>query len=403
MQAIVLAAGEGSRMRPLTAKRPKVMLPVAGKPLLEQIVVIARDAGIDSFVFVVGYGQSSITNHFGDGDSRGVKIEYAVQDKQLGTGHALQAAEHKAQDRFLVLNGDVLPDSDSLKELATSEENAVAAIKVDDPGRYGVFLQEDGYFKTVVEKSENPPSNLANAGIYSLKRSIFDALRSAPLSTRGEYELTDGLNHLAIKEKIRIITLKSWLEVGRPWDILTANEAMLKDLQPTVLGDVEPGAILKGYVSVGKGTVIMAGSYIEGPVIIGENCKIGPNCYIRPTTVLGSDVRVGNAVEVKNSAVMDGTKIGHLSYVGDSVIGENCNFGAGTICANLRHDKANIRSYIKGRPEDSGRRKLGVIMADDVKTGIHTTIYPGTTIESGYRGLPAAVLKGLISAQEKDQ
>jgi UDP-N-acetylglucosamine diphosphorylase / glucose-1-phosphate thymidylyltransferase / UDP-N-acetylgalactosamine diphosphorylase / glucosamine-1-phosphate N-acetyltransferase / galactosamine-1-phosphate N-acetyltransferase len=403
MQAIVLAAGEGSRMRPLTANRPKVMLPVAGKPLLEQIVVRARDAGIDSFVFVVGYGKSSITDHFGDGDSRGVKIDYAVQDKQLGTGHALQAAEHKAQDRFLVLNGDVLPDSDSLKELATSEENAVAAIKVDDPRRYGVFLQEDGYFKTVVEKSENPPSNLANAGIYSLKRSIFDDLRQAPLSKRGEYELTDGLNLLAIKEKIRIITLRSWLEVGRPWDILTANDALLRDLQPTVLGEVEPGAVLKGDVSVGKGTVIMAGSYIEGPAIIGENCKIGPNCFIRPTTVLGNDVRVGNAVEVKNSAVMDGTKIGHLSYVGDSVIGENCNFGAGTICANLRHDKANIRSFIKGQPNDSGRRKLGVIMADDVKTGIHTSIYPGTTIESGYRGLPAAVLKGLISAQEKNR
>jgi len=390
-------------MRPLTSKRPKVMLPVAGRPLLEQIVIRAKEAGADSFVFVVGYSQGSIINHFGDGSKLDVKIEYAVQDKQLGTGHALLAAEHMASDRFLVLNGDVLPDSQSLRELAESEENAVAAIVVEDPSRYGVFLQEDGYFKSVVEKSDNPPSNLANAGIYSFKKSIFDALMQAPLSKRGEYELTDGLNLLAAKEKIRIIALKSWLEIGRPWDILAANETLLRDLQPTVLGDVEPGAVLKGKVCVGKGTVIMAGSYIEGPVIIGENCRIGPNCYIRPSTVLGNDVRVGNAVEVKNSAVMDGTKIGHLSYVGDSVIGENCNFGAGTICANLRHDKANIGSYIKSKPVDSGRRKLGVIMADDVKTGIHTAIYPGTTIESGYRGLPAAVLKGLISSQEKDR
>ncbi|HSD59015.1 MAG TPA: glucose-1-phosphate thymidylyltransferase, partial [Methanotrichaceae archaeon] len=160
---------------------------------------------------------------------------------------------------------------------------------------------------------------------------------------------------------------------------------------------------LKGAVSVGKETVIMTGAYIEGPVIIGENCKIGPNCYIRPYTCLGNDVRVGNAVEVKNSAIMDGTKIGHLSYVGDSVIGENCNFGAGTICSNLRHDKANIKSYIKGQKVDSGRRKLGAIIGDDVKTGIHTTIYPGAVIESGYRGLPAAVLKGLVSAEGRKQ
>lgn len=401
MQAIVLAAGEGSRMRPLTANRPKVMLPVAGKPLLEQIVIRAKDAGIDSFVFVVGYGQSSITSHFGDGSSTGVKIDYAVQDKQLGTGHALQAAEKKAEDRFLVLNGDVLPDTDSLKELVGSKDNAVAAIKVDDPRRYGVFVEEDGCFKSVVEKSENPPSNLANAGIYHFHKSIFDAIRSAPLSPRGEYELTDGLNLLASRERIRIVPLNSWLEIGRPWDILAANEALLKDLQPAVLGEVEPGATLKGAVSVGKDTVIMTGAYIEGPVIIGENCKIGPNCYIRPSTCIENDVRVGNAVEVKNSAVMDGTKIGHLSYVGDSVIGENCNFGAGTICSNLRHDKGNIRSYIRGQKVDSGRRKLGAIMGDDVKTGIHTTIYPGAVIVSGYRGLPAAVLKGLVSAEVK--
>ncbi|HSD57261.1 MAG TPA: bifunctional sugar-1-phosphate nucleotidylyltransferase/acetyltransferase, partial [Methanotrichaceae archaeon] len=260
MQAIVLAAGEGSRMRPLTANRPKVMLPVAGKPLLEQIVVRAKEAGIDSFVFVVGYGQSYIKSHFGDGSRLDVKIDYAIQDKQLGTGHALQAAEQKAEDRFLVLNGDVLPDSDSLKELAASEDNAVAAIKVDDPRRYGVFVEENGYFKSVVEKSENPPSNLANAGIYAFKRSIFDALRAAPLSERGEYELTDGLNLLAAREKIKIIPLNSWMEIGRPWDILAANEALQKDLQPTVLGEVEPGATLKGNVSVGKDTVIMAGA-----------------------------------------------------------------------------------------------------------------------------------------------
>ncbi len=185
MQAIVLAAGEGSRMRPLTAKRPKVMLPVAGKPLLEQIVVRAKEAGIDSFVFVVGYGQSSIMSHFGDGGRLDVKIDYAVQDKQLGTGHALQAAEQKAEDRFLVLNGDVLPDSDSLKELVAAEENAVAAIKVDDPRRYGVFVEEDGYFKSVVEKSENPPSNLANAGIYLFGEASSSPSVCAALRARG--------------------------------------------------------------------------------------------------------------------------------------------------------------------------------------------------------------------------
>ncbi len=397
MQAIILAAGEGSRMRPLTAKMPKVMLPIAGRPLLEQIVLRAQAAGLDSFVLVVGYGADSVRSHFGDGSSLGVRIDYAVQDRQLGTGHALMAAESQADDRFMVLNGDVLPDVGSLKEMAAGGM-AVSAIKVDDPKRYGVFVQEEGIFRSVVEKSDNPPSNLANAGIYLFNRSIFDDLRALPLSERGEYELTDALNRAASGEPIRIVELDSWLEIGRPWDILAANEILLKDLQPQILGKVEPGATLQGNVSIGQGTVVRSGAYIVGPVLIGENCDIGPNCYIRPTTCIGNDVRVGNAVEVKNSAIMSGNKIGHLSYVGDSVIGERCNFGAGTICSNLRHDKGNIKSYIKGQKTDSGRRKLGAIMGDGVMTGINTTIYPGTVIESGYWGLPAAILRGFTKS-----
>ena len=395
MQAIILAAGEGSRMRPLTASRPKVMLPVAGRPFLEHIIQRAHSAGADSIVLVVGYGEDSVRSHFGDGKSLGVKIDYAVQDRQLGTGHALMAAKGLASDRFLVLNGDVLPDVTSLLQMLRYGA-AVSAIRVEDPKRYGVFVEERGCFKSVIEKSDSPPSNLANAGIYLLEKSIFAALQSAPLSARGEYELTDGLNLLAREERIRIVELASWMEIGRPWDILTANEALLKDLQSQIQGDVEPGATLKGAVVLGKGSIIRSGSYIQGPVQIGEDCDIGPNCYIRPTTCLGNKVRVGNAVEVKNSAIMSGSKIGHLSYVGDSVIGEGCNFGAGTICSNLRHDKGNIKSFIKGERVDSGRRKLGVIMGDNVMTGINTSIYPGTVIQPGFRGLPAAVHRGLV-------
>ncbi len=387
-------------MRPLTTNQPKVMLPVAGKPLLEHIILRARAAGADRFILVVGYKAKSVRSYFGDGSRLGVKIDYADQDRQLGTGHALMAAQEKAEDRFLVLNGDVLPDEASLLDMARSS-TAVSAIEVDDPRRYGVFLAEGDIFKSVVEKSANPPSNLANAGVYLLERSIFEAMRSAPLSERGEYELTDGLNRLAPRENIKIVTLKSWLEIGRPWDILAANEILLKDLEPQMLGEVEPAATIKGNVAAGRGSIVRSGSYIEGPVLIGEDCDIGPNCYIRPTTCIGDKVRIGNAVEVKNSAIMSGSKIGHLSYVGDSIIGENCNFGAGTVCSNLRHDKGNIKSFIKGERVDSGRRKLGVIMGDDAMTGINASIYPGTVIPSGFRGLPAAIHKGLVFFSRK--
>lgn len=399
MQAIILAAGEGSRMRPLTAVRPKVMLPVAGRPFLEHIILRARAIGADEIVLVVGYGSDAVRSHFGDGKALGVRIEYAHQERQLGTGDALMASKELASDRFLVMNGDVLPDVASLRELARGEM-AVSAIEVEDPRRYGVFLEEDGLFRSVVEKSREPPSNLANAGIYLLERSIFSALQKAPLSERGEYELTDGLNLLAATGRIRIVRLLSWMEIGRPWDILTANELILREMEPQTSGTIEPGATLKGPVSIGRGSIIRSGAYIVGPAIIGEECDIGPNCYIRATTCIGDRVRIGNAVEIKNSAIMNDSKIGHLSYVGDSVIGEGCNFGAGTICSNLRHDRANIKSFVKGERVDSGRRKLGVIMGDRVMIGINTSIYPGTVIESGFRGFPASVLSGPVKAEK---
>ena len=397
MQAIILAAGEGSRMRPLTASRPKVMLPVAGRPFLEHIILRARAAGADRIVLVVGYCSDAVRSYFGDGSSLGLKIEYALQDKQLGTGHALMAARDLADDSFLVLNGDVLPDEPSLRALA-SRGPAVSAIRVEDPRRYGVFSSHQGRLTSVVEKSNSPPSNLANAGIYHFGAGIFDALRAMPLSERGEYELTDALNLLAARESIAVVEISSWMEIGRPWDILAANEILLREHNPQILGEVEGGATLKGDVSLGRGSVIRSGAYIQGPVLIGEDCDIGPNCYIRPTTCIGDRVRIGNAVEVKNSAIMSHSKIGHLSYLGDSIIGEGCNFGAGTICSNLRHDGKNIKSYVKGERVDSGRRKLGVVMGDDVMTGINTSIYPGTVIEPGFRGLPAAVCRDLVGA-----
>jgi len=401
MQAIILAAGEGSRMRPLTTKLPKVMLPVCGRPLLEQIVLRAKQAGIDSFVLVVGYGADSVKSYFSDGSNLGVRIDYAVQECQLGTGHALMSAEALAEDRFVVLNGDILLDVESLNRVISGKGNIVAAKRVHDPSRYGVFVTDGVFMKSVIEKSKTPPSDLANAGIYIFDRGIFESMKNMRKSERGEYELTDGLNALAAKERIGIVEIEDWIEIGRPWDILSANERLMPDIEPSVLGEIEPGATLKGNVSVGKGSVVRSGSYIVGPVVIGEDCDIGPNCYIRPDTCIGNNVRVGNAVEVKNSAIMDSTKVGHLSYIGDSVIGTNCNFGAGTIVSNLRHDNANVKSYIKGLLVDSDRRKLGVIMGDDVKTGINTTIYPGTMIESGCRCMPAAELRGMVCAQPK--
>lgn len=402
MQAIVLAAGEGSRMRPFTLSLPKVMLPLAGKPILEHILNRAIDAGVDKFVFVVGYKSETITDYFGDGKKFNVRIEYAFQEEQLGTGNALLTAEKLSEDRFLVLNGDVLADRDSLKSMTKNEGLAVAAKSVPDPSGYGVFEVEEGFIKSVVEKSRAPPSNWANAGIYLLDQNIFEVLKEISISERGEYELTDGLNLLISRNhKINMIELEDWIEIGRPWDLLNANETLLSKIDHSIQGEIEPDVTIIGKASVGKDSVVRSGSYILGPVIIGDRCDIGPNCFIRSGSCIDENVRIGNAVEIKNSIIMKNTNVAHLSYVGDSIIGSHCNFGAGTIVANLRHDNANVQSYVKGERVDSDRRKLGVIVGNNTKTAIHTSIYPGTVIEPGYRGRPGEILWGYVAALPK--
>jgi NDP-sugar pyrophosphorylase family protein len=166
-------------------------------------------------------------------------------------------------------------------------------------------------------------------------------------------------------------------------------------------GNIENGATIKGAVAIGAGSVIRSGAYIEGPAIIGEHCDVGPNCYIRPYTSIGDFCRIGHAVEIKNSIVMDHCHIAHLSYIGDSVVGYNCNLGAGTITANVRHDGEAVSSFIKGRKFVTGRKKLGAILADGVKTGVHTSIYPGRKIWPNLTTRPGAVVdRDIVSASE---
>jgi bifunctional UDP-N-acetylglucosamine pyrophosphorylase/glucosamine-1-phosphate N-acetyltransferase len=174
--------------------------------------------------------------------------------------------------------------------------------------------------------------------------------------------------------------------------LLSANESLLKGLEPQNQGVVEENVVLKGTVRIGRGTVIHPNSYIIGPVVIGEDCEVGPNCYIRPSTAIGDDCHIGNSVEVKNSIIMSGTKLPHHNYIGDSIIGEDCNLGAGTKIANLRLDKGDIA--VGGLK--TGRRKLGAIIGDGVQTGINASINAGSLIGSNTFIGPGAVASGVI-------
>ena len=166
-----------------------------------------------------------------------------------------------------------------------------------------------------------------------------------------------------------------------PWDLLRVHEILMGELRESkILGEVSDRAVVEGCLVLGEGSRILPGVYIEGNVIIGRNCKIGPNCYIRGATAIGDNCHVGQAVEIKNSILMNRVMMCHLSYCGDSIVGEGTNFGAGTITANFRHDGKPHRSMVGGELVDTGRLKFGAIIGDDVHTGIHTGIYPGRKI-----------------------
>jgi len=404
-QAIVLAAGEGMRMRPLTSSHPKAMLPIGGKPLLEHLVSRAKEAGVERFVIVVGHQKDKITDHFGDGEALGVKIDYVVQEERLGTGHALLRAEGLAEDRFLVANGDVLCDGPSLKRVAEVEGLAVATARVEDPDpeRDLILEGEEGSLKSVADKGKAPPSHLIYAGICLLDRRIFEALRRVPPS-EGEGEerdLSAGLRSLlADGIQIGVAELESWIEIIHPWEILKANETLMPPDTRGILGEVESNATLSGEVAVGKGTVIRSGSFVAGPVAIGDGCDIGPNCLIRGPSSIGDGVSIGSGAVIEKSTIMEGTEISHLCYLGDSLVGPGCLLGAGTIVANQRHDGSDVRSYVGGTRAETGRNRLGAVLGEGVKTGVGTIVYPGTVIEGGRWGRPGEVLWGSVEAEK---
>jgi len=391
MKVVVIAAGQGTRMGPLTDTRPKPLLPVAGKPIVEHVLETAAPY-VDGFVLVVGYEANQLKAHFGD-SYRGLPIEYTLQEEQLGTAHAIAQAREYVEGPFLALNGDVHLTNGLINDLANEPGMAMTVMPVENPQEYGVIERDGTQITDIIEKPENPPSNLANLGLYRFTPEIFDYIEKTELSERGEYEITDSLEMALDEEGVTAVEYDGvWLDIGRPWELLEANAYLLEDLEHSLAGTIEDGATLKGPVRVEEGARVRDGAYIEGPVIIQSGADVGPNAYVRGATVIGPDVRIGNAVEVKNSILMADTAVGHLSYVGDSVLGERVNFGAGTKVANLRHDDETVRMQVKGDLLDTGRRKLGVVVGDGTKTGINTSLNAGVTLGTNTRtGLGEAV------------
>jgi len=387
-------------MWPLAVNKPKHLLPVGTQPLIGHIMQALKECSIKEVFIVVGYRRDQIKSAIGEGDRYGLDVRYVDQPRWTGTASAFKVAfEALGEEPFLGVYGDLWINAAAIQQvldMSSTCSRVMGVVKVTNPTEYGV-VQVDGDRLTKI--TEKPSARISkggvNTGIYMLDGEVFKAIKTTGLSKRAEYEVTSSLQRVidqGHEVKAATVWAEDWMDVGRPWDLLEANERSLANLPNRVKGTVEQSAVLKGSVWVEEGAVVRSGCYLEGPVYIGKGCVIGPNARVRPSTSLQDHAVVGTSCEIKNSIVMSGTKIPHLSYVGDSIIGEDCNLGAGTITANIRFDEQPIKMRVKDKVVNSGRKKLGAIIGDSVQTGINVSLLPGVRVGSGSWIGPGAVV-----------
>lgn len=229
MKAVILAAGIGKRLRPLTETFAKAMVRVKGKPVLQKLIEDLRECGLKDLIIVIGHLGDQIKDFFGDGSHFGVRITYALQKDQLGTAHALLCAEpflERNDLEFLLVFGDAWMEMQAIQNVLEKPSGigVLSVVKVDDPRRFGVIEPDGPRIKSVVEKPVNPPSNLAVAGVFRLPIEIFNAIRSIPKSERGEYELPHAYC-LLISQGVPFewVDVGQWLDIGTKEDLEKAN------------------------------------------------------------------------------------------------------------------------------------------------------------------------------------
>ncbi len=393
-EAVILAAGKGTRLLPLTENTPKPLIKIGGEEIITNIIKGIEKAKIKHIIIVVDHLAEKfmeyIDNYPGD-----IELEIVSQIEKKGTAAAIESIEEFVSEHFLVASGDHVLDNSIYKDVVDSYKgkSVVMLKEVEHPENYGVAIVENGEIKEMEEKPEKPKSNLANIGIYSFNREIFEEIKNIKLSKRGEYEITDIL-----VGKEALSTKKYWIDVGYPWNILDANKWLLSHKEENNKARIINSTI-KGKLITGE-NVIIENSYIEGNVYIGDNTKIGPFAYIRDSSI-GNNCNIGIGTTVKNSVVGDNVNAKHLSYIGDSVVGNNVNFGSSTQIANLRFDNKNVLVRINGILKDSGKRKFGAVIGDNVKTGVNVSILPGRVIENDAVIFPGKVVDKSVKKGEQ--
>lgn len=326
MKALVLAGGTGSRLRPITYTCSKQLVPLANKPVLFYGLEAIAAAGITEVGIIVGDTGPDIREAIGDGSSLGINPTFIEQDSPRGLAHTvLIAREFLGDEPFVMYLGDnvVLGGiTDFVNEFTAQNANAMVLLnKVDDPRQFGVAeVAQDGSLIRLVEKPQNPPSNLALVGVYLFDKSIHEAVRAIEPSARGELEITDAIQWLIENSRtVRQHTIDSpWIDTGKLQDLLEANRIVLDEIDSINEGTVDDSSRIEGRVVISKGAKIID-STVRGPVVIGENAII-ERSYVGPYSSIAVNSEIIDS-EIEHSVLMDGAKIHGVTRLVDSLIG----------------------------------------------------------------------------------
>ena len=394
VSAVILAAGEGRRLEPLTNRRPKPMVPVANRPLLEHVLEAVVAAGIDHVVFVVGYRQERIRNHFGDGDDWDVDIDYVEQSTQLGTGHAVLQAEPAVDGPFVVLNGDRIVDPSIVAEVcdhaASGETPTMAVTRVDNPQAYGVVTLDGDQVVAIDEKPEGPvETGRINAGVYGFSPAVFEAIRET--TTAGELTLTATLNDLATSATgVHAVSYDDrWLDVSNLWDLLAVNAALI-GVDGSNAGTAD-GESASETTSGRPDSVSVADD-----VVLADTVRVGPNVTLGGATAIGRNATVEAGAVVENAVVFPDAVIGAGAVVRDAVIAGNARVGpnatiAGEPATVVVGDTVHHDVALSGVVGDNATIGAGATLTDGAVIGDDVAAEAGVVVDG--RVEPGAVVR----------
>jgi UDP-N-acetylglucosamine diphosphorylase / glucose-1-phosphate thymidylyltransferase / UDP-N-acetylgalactosamine diphosphorylase / glucosamine-1-phosphate N-acetyltransferase / galactosamine-1-phosphate N-acetyltransferase len=387
MQAIILAAGEGTRLRPFTMSKPKVMLPVGNKPILAYVVKALVENGLNDIIMVVGYRKERIMSFFGDGSKFGAKITYVVQEKQLGTAHALVHVKNLVKEDFVLVAGDNIIDKETVSRIIQHDNNpSVLVTESELPSKYGVITIENDRVTSITEKPERRIGNIINTGVYHFNKDIFQLMEEGVKA--GKYGITQVLQGKI--EDVRLEAVRTdgrWNDAVYPWDLIKLNETALDLHGQEISGMIDQGVTMKGPISIGAGSRIRAGTYLEGPIVIGEGCDIGPSVAIFPSTSIGNSVEIGPFTSIHNSIIMNNVRIGSHSHVGNAVIDDGVSI-KGALSAFVGP------AHVKVEGEFFKVEEIGTMIGEDTLICSRVVLTPGSIIGAGCRIGDGATVRG---------